>query len=289
VGDADARSVKIRKYGELLLPAGGMINGIITDEGIMTRFFAQVNNEYALGKEPTLLVINNNNIQAKRLEVPPVSEDMALEFIHREYSQYSEDENDNNIYDYTVLGGKGPSGGTQILAVAVARDLLDSYLRSLTSAGFDLKKIDIGLNCQIKLAKFMPQLQHGSIILVLVDERSLSLTLFENGNYVVSNRHRLTHTPDAPEITDEIGGNISSMIQFNKTQKDSAAITAAYIAGVTTAHIDALRFSLTYLGIDIQPLDMSEQIKLHDGAGSEGGVNFDSGNYLLNLGNLVKK
>jgi hypothetical protein len=288
VGDADAKSVTVRGFEELLLPSGGMINGIITDEEMMTRFFAQAVSDYALGREPALLVINNNNIQAKRLEVPPVSEDMILEFIRREYSQHSES-NDGNVYDYTVLDSRGPSGGTEILAVGVARDLLEAYRRTLTGAGFDLKKIDIGLNCQIKLAGFMPQLQQGSVILVLIDSRSLALTLFENGGYVVSNRYRLTHTDGDPELIGEIGGNISSMIQFNKTQKDSAAITAAYIAGAAETLVSSLRFSLTYLGIDIQPLDISDRIRRQDGAAPESGAAFDSGKYLLNLANLLKK
>jgi hypothetical protein len=288
-GEADARSVKIRKYAELLLPAGGMINGIVTDEDIMTRFFAQVNNDYALGKEHTLLVINNNNIQAKSFEAPPVAEDMMIEFIRREYNQYSDDGSENNVYDYTVLSPKGKTGGVQILAVGVARSILDSYRTTLVNAGFDLKLIDIGLNCQIKLAKVLPQLQQGSVILVFIDGRSLALTLFENGNYIVSNRYRLTHTDDEPELIDEIGGNISSMIQFNKTQKDSAAITAAYIAGAVEPQVDALKSSLTYLGIDIQRLDMSGMVRLQADGGADEGTQFDAGRYLLNLGNLLKK
>jgi hypothetical protein len=291
VGDADGKSVKIRKYAELMLPTGGMINGIITDEEAMTRFFAQINNDYALGKEPTLLVINNNNIQAKSFEVPPVSDDMVLEFIRREYSQHSDSDNDNNVFDYTVLAPKGPGGGTQILAVGAAKDLLATYRKTLVSAGLDLKRIDIGLNCQIKLARFLPQLQQGSVILALIDGRSLSLTLFENGMYLVSNRYRLVHEENDPAWAEEIGGNISSMIQFSKTQKDSAAITAAFIAGVNEALTNSLRFALNYLGIDIRGLDMSGHVhaSLHSGAELSSEVPFDAGNYLLNIGNLLKK
>jgi hypothetical protein len=288
-GDADAKAITIRKYAELLLPSGGMINGIITDEDAMTRFFAQAMSDYELEKEPALLVINNNNIQARAMEVPPVSEDMVLEFIRREYNQHSEGENDGNIYDYAVLSPKGADGGVRILAVGVARDLLESYRRVFVNAGFNLKSIDIGLNCQIKIAKFMPQLQDGSVILILVDDRVLTLTLFENGEYVISNRYRLAHTYDDPEITNEIGGNISSMVQFNKTQKDNAAITAAYVSGLNESHVNALRFSLTYLGIDIQGLDMSEQISNHADDASAWATGFDTGKYLLNIGNLLKK
>jgi hypothetical protein len=286
-GDAGAKSVRIRKHAEIVLPDGGMINGIITDEEVMTRFFAQVRSDYGLGKEATMLVINNNNIQAKSLEIPPVPEDMAIEFIRREYSQYSE--NDNSVYDYAVLSPKGAGGGVRILAVGAPRDLIASYRRVLVSAGFDLKRIDIGLNCQIKLARFLPQLQQGSVILALIDGRMLTLTLFENGNYVISNRYRLPRTDDASALTEEIGGNISSMIQFNKTQKDSAAITVAYIAGTDETGIDALRFSMNHLGIDIRPLDMSANVSPAEKSPADAEAAFDTGRYLLNIGNLLKK
>jgi hypothetical protein len=288
-GDANAGTVKILKYAELLLPSGGMINGIITDEDAMTGFFARANSEYGLNKEPSTLVINNNNIHAKAMEVPPVAEDMMLEFIRREYTQHGESEDDANVYDYAVLSPKEADGGVRILAVGVARDLLESYRRVFEGAGVHLKSIDIGLHCQIKLANFMPQLQDGSVILVLVDDRSLTLTLFENGDYVISNRYRLTHTYDDPGITDEIGGNISSMVQFNKTQKNSAAITAAYVAGVNESQVNALRFSLTYLGIDIRRLDMADQISVPSDGALGLAAGFDPGKYLLNIGNLLKK
>jgi Tfp pilus assembly PilM family ATPase len=288
-GDADAKSIKVRKYAEINLPEGGMLGGIITDEEVMTRFFSHVNNDYELGKEPTFLVINNNNIQAKSLEVPPVSEDMILEFVEREYSQHDEGDSEKNVYDYTVLTPNGPSGGAQILAVGAPRDILAPYRRTLVAAGFDLKRIDIALHSQIKLVQFLPQLQEGSIILAIVDRRMLTLTLFENGNYRVSNRHRLVHSDGDAEWADEISSDISQVIQFNKTQKDCAAVTAVYIAGLDEALADTLRASAGgYLGIDIKRLDMSGHISLRKGAGQGECDSFDAGKYIFNIGNLLK-
>jgi Tfp pilus assembly PilM family ATPase len=288
-GDADTKVVKVRGYGKLPLPMGSMINGIITDEDAMTRFLAQTAGEYALGKEQALLVLNNNGIQAKSLEVPHVSDDMILEFIHREYSQHDESTQEQYVYDYTTLSRKGPAGGMQILAVRVARELLDSYRRVFAGAGLDLKRIDIGLNCQIKLAGFTPQLQKGSVILAFIDGRALEVTLFENGRYVVANRYRLTGAEDDSELIQEIGRNISSMLQFIKTQQGSADITAACIAGISEARVNALRFSLTYLGIEIERFDLSQRIKLRTASkDSETSGNFDEEEYFLNLGNLLK-
>jgi hypothetical protein len=288
--DASAKSVRVHNFAELPLPAGGMINGIITNEDIMARFFAHAAEEYGFGKEPAQLVINSN-VQAKSLEVPPVSESMILDFIRREYSQFDEntpnDKLDENVYDYTTLSDTGPSGGMRILAVGVARDFLEVYRRTLTVAGFDLKRIDIGLNCQIKLARVLPQLQQDSVIFAFVDGRALSLTLFNNGNYSVSNRYRMTRDENDPTLSEEIGGSISSMIQFNQTQKDRAPVTAVYIAGVSDYHLGTLISSLAYLSIGIRRLDMSERINVQTGS-AEDAAKFDADRYLLNIGNLLK-
>jgi Tfp pilus assembly PilM family ATPase len=287
-GDADARSVKIHDFAELPLPPGGMINGIITNEDVMAGFFAWAKADYALDKAPASLVVNNNSIQAKAMEIPPVSGDMALEFIRREYGWHGEGGRDDNVYDYAVLSPKGANGGVRILAVGVARELLESYRRVFERAGLNLKHIDVGLSCHIKAARFMPQFREGCVMLVFVDGRTVTLTLFENGDYVISNRYRLIHACDDPAITNEIGGNISSMVQFNKTQKDSAAISAAYVAGVGESHVNVLRSSLTYLGMDIQRFDMAGHISMRTGGAPEGAEGFDPGAYLLNIGDLLK-
>jgi hypothetical protein len=75
------------------------------------------------------------------------------------------------------------------------------------------------------------------------------------------------------------------MIQFNKSQKDNAAVTAAYIAGMDEAGMAALSSSLTYLGIDVGPLDMSGYVSQKTDAETA----FDAGGYLLNIGNLIRR
>ncbi|MDR0817753.1 MAG: hypothetical protein LBN35_03850 [Clostridiales Family XIII bacterium] len=285
-GSADSKGVKITDFGSVDLPQGGMINGIITDAEIMTKYFSEVSFENGLSKDPTWLVINNSTIETKIMDVPPLGEDKILEFVRREFRQYSDEENDA-IYDFTVLNPKAPSGGVTILAVGVSRELLTTYKTALLSAGYDLKGINIGLNCQIRLARLLPQLKTRTVVLGQLDGRTLSLTLFSNGVYRLQNRSRMVHPEDDPEWTDEIGSNISSMIQFNKTQKEHEEITAAYVAGASSENITLLTDGLTQLGIDIKELDMMSNITLSGKA--KGKEPFNAGEYLLNIGNLIGK
>jgi Tfp pilus assembly PilM family ATPase len=277
VGSADGKGIKISDFGSVLLPQGGMINGIITDAEIMTKYFSEVKSENALSKEPTWLIINNSTIETKVMDVPALGEDKILEFVRREFRQYSDEENDA-VYDFNVLNPKAASGGVTILAVGVSKEFLTTYKTALVSAGYDLKGINIGLNCQIKLAGFMPQLKTRTVVLVQLDGRTLSLTLLTNGLYRLQNRSRMVHPENDPEWTDEVASNISTMMQFNKTQKDNEEIAAAYVAGVTPQGMSLLTSGLTNLGIDIKELDLMGSISLTGKAQSKGP--FNAGEYL---------
>lgn len=286
VGSADANSVRVDNYAMFTLPEGAMINGIITDEEAMIRFLSEVGANMSLFKHEAILVIDNNSIRSKVMEMPSVPEAKMLEFISRELGVLTEGES-NDVFDYTVLGGKTEGGGSRILAVAVDRGLLNAYRNTLTSAGFNLKSINIGVNAAYKIARVSPSLMSGAAILAIIDERNLTLMLFEGGEYKITNKYRILGADDTPEWRQEIGNNISSVIQFQKGQRPTEEISAAYFAGLSPAQTAALNEPLEFLGIQIGILDLAARVKISEKAASEdGGLN--PGKYLLNLGVMLK-
>jgi hypothetical protein len=288
VGDADSRNIKIQDYGEIPLPEGGMINGIITDENIVTNFFLGAGRDFGLFKSPVWLVIDNNNILTRNMEVPPVAEAKVLDFVRAELDQRG-NEAASDVYDFTVLNPKTRSGGVSILAVGVGRPLLESYQRVLEGAGFDLHGINIGVNCLIKLSRFLPVIHHAACILAIVDGRMLSLTLFSGGEYRISNKYRLVNPEGTAEWHTEIGNNLSSMIQFNKGLRTGHDISAAYVAGPAEDAIKDMGERDSYLGIDIRPLQLQLEDSLSLSGAAQQRGDFQAANYLLNIGNLLKK
>lgn len=286
VGEADNRLFRIRDYGEVPLPSGGMINGIITDEATICQFLRDLGVSRGLVKGSTWLVIDSSNIQARRLDVPAQPDARILEFIRQEFGQYSDAATDN-IYDFTVLDPKASSGGVTILAVSVSRTMIETYRRVFMQAGYDFKGINIGINCQVKLAGLLPELKKTTFALALLDGRSLSLTLFENGAYRITNKYRLMQTENTQEWLHEIGGHFSSMIQFNTGQRLGTEIAAIYFAGFSDEQTAALRASLTYLDVAMHPFDISAHLRLSGQAASSKEA-FDAGKYLLNIGNMIK-
>jgi hypothetical protein len=278
-GEADGKTITVKKFAEAPLPGNGMINGIITDTDVMTTFFAQAAEAYDLRKNPTYVVLDTNNIQAKTMEVPPVSEAKILEFIRHELADQSGAS--ELVTDYAVLDPKASSGGVSVLAVAVNRETLESYRTALVGAGIDIRGINIATNCLIKIARLLPALADQTFLLVQSEGRFSQVALFSGGKYIVGNKNRLLHDPGTAEWMGEIGAGISSMIQFNKGAH-GPDIQAAYIEGVNPALMPVLGDSLSYLDIGIRTLDFSGVVVSEDPA-------FYPGSFLLNLGNLLKK
>lgn len=288
MGSAENKSIKVDNYAVALIPEGAMINGIITDEDAMINLLTDLNDQYELDKDDTLLVIESNSILTKTMDVPPVSEHQVLEFVAREFSQYGEEEGEaEKIYDYTVIDPQAESGGATILAVGVSKGLIESYQRVFVSAGYNLKGINIGINAQIKIASFIPQLQTGTYVLAQIDGKNLAFTLFNEGEYSLTNKYRLMNMAGTPEWFSEIGDNMSSMIQFNKGQRDTNDITAAYFVGISATEVDALSSNLQYLNIEMSELKFDGHVVYSDVVTGKGG--FSAGNFLYNIGNLLKK
>jgi len=286
VGSADANSVKVDDFAMFSLPEGAMINGIITDEDAMIRFLTGIGSTMELFKHEAILVIDNNSIRSKAMDMPPVPEVKLLEFIARDLGAFTDGET-NDVFDYTVLNAKLPEGGSRVLAVAVDRDLLQTYRNTFTSAGYNLKNINIGVNAANKLARVSPHLMAGACILAIVDERNLTLMLFEGGAYKITNKYRLLNPDDSPEWRQEIGNNISSVIQFHKGQRPAEEISAAFVAGLSPAQTSALSEPLAFLGIQIGMLDLVSRVKISNKASAkDGGLN--PGKYLFNLGVMLK-
>lgn len=288
MGESDAKSINLDNYAMANIPEGAMINGIITDEEAMTNALAALASEYALDKDDSYLVIDSSSIMVKTMDVPAVSEHQIIEFIEREFSQYGEEESDaEKLYDYSVLNAHAESGGATILAVAVSKGLIESYRTVFVSAGIDLKGINIGTNAMIKLARFVPQLQTGTYVLAIVDGKNLTLTLFHEGEYGLTNKYRLLNMIGTPEWQNEIGDNLSSMLQFNKGQKDKRDIESIHFTGILPEEIESLKNTLAYLNISIDGLNVAGSVIQSDTISAKGG--FNTGGFLYNIGNLLKK
>ena len=288
-GSPGSKSVEIKRFAEAPLPEGGMINGIITSEEIMIDFLRKVGEKMDLRSADLTLVIDNNSIRSKVMNVPPVNEATILDFVKREIGVVASGTVTDDIFDYSVLNNVAGPDGAKILAVSVSKTLLTSYKTVVEQAGYKLKNIDIGINSMIKVAKLVRQLE-GTSILAMIDGKSLMLSLFEKGEFSLTNRYRLMNAEGTQEWNNEIGGHLSSVIQFQKGQRSDSEVDSVFFAGITAMQVEGLNSSLGYLGIKMEALDLTGVAKYKQPQiTSEDAPEFVGSKYILNIGSLLRK
>jgi type IV pilus assembly protein PilM len=267
------------------LPEQSMINGLITNKDAMARFFQAISQQYGPYKQDVTLVLESSNIRTKIMTLPQVKESKLREFVRRDFGEISEGGED--VFDFTVLG-TGEEGGVEVLGIAAGKLLLQNYIDVLQTAGFKLKRIDVGSNALRKLASFIPQLKSNNSVLVHIDDMSLAITLFRQGNYRISQRYRLINPLGTEERQREVSSNISSMVQFQKSQHRDISIDAIYVLGVEHQDMSSFIEATRFLEIPVEELSLDSQIKLTSKASFEQ-EHFVSSKFLYNLGAMIRK
>lgn len=284
-GAQSGNKLRVSSFEAYPVPEGVIINGVITDEEAMVALLKEMKQSNVLPQKPISLVVDSSNIMMRTLNAPLLSPKEISRFVFNELSMYQEEETDM-LYDYTVLEPRLPSGGASVLGVAASRQLIDSYQRLFRAAGFTLKSINLGINCQIKLARFLKLLKDEAYILAQVDGNNLVLSLYDGENFLLANRYRLLFGFGTDGWYGEFGDHLSSMIQFNKGQKSNREISTVFADGLSEEGLASLASMLLGFGIRISPLPQ-DRVELVGKAAQQGG--FQIGKYQYNIGNLLKK
>lgn len=286
IGSVSGQKATVDEFRELALPEQSMINGIITNEDAMLRFFDGVTQEFGPYRQDVALVIESNNIRTRLMTLPAVKEARLSLFVKQEFGEISEETDD--IFDFTVLGPDRKRGGLEVLGIAAGKVLLRNYINVLERAGLKLKRIDVGTNVLTKLARFVPQLGSSNSILVHDDDGSLTISLFEQGAYRISQRYRLLNAQGTPERFREIASNISSMVQFQTSQRRDINIEAIHVLSENPEQLPQLAEATQFLEIPLVALDLDAQLRLTGKASFDQRL-FSASKYLYNIGTLVRR
>jgi len=287
VGSGEKGSIRIDDYAAFPLPEGAMKNGVIINEEAMAHCLSEAGKRLEAFKHDALLVIDANSIRSKVMDIPIVPEAKILEFIAHEIGVFSDDDS-GEVFDYTVLNGRLPEGGARVFAAAVDKKVIHTFRKTVTTAGFKLKAIDIGANALIKISRLLPQLSTGARILAVIDDRNMTLALFEDGEYEITNKYRLVHPDDTAKWREEIGQNISSLIQFHKGLRSDEEISAVFIAGISPSRAATLAEPLSFLGVETGMLYLAPYLRLTGKAAKKDEGFYPSQN-LIGLGALLRK
>jgi type IV pilus assembly protein PilM len=144
-GTLDGRpSVTVHGVGEVELPAGAVVNGVVSDSGGVTRALKQLWESNKFECRSVILGISNQQIVVRDITLPNLSPDqlaMTLPFQAREIVPIPLDQ---ALLDFAQLGEPNPGSETVSgLLVAAPRAPIISAVQAVERAGLRVARVDL--------------------------------------------------------------------------------------------------------------------------------------------------
>lgn len=235
LGSHAKNRLQVQSVCEEPLEEGCILNGIIMNAFSLQNTITQMWQKYNLPAKGVHLVVNGSSVTVKPMKIPQTAPKNVPGLIRTEFR---DTENIQNlIVDYSVTNLKNPDGTCSILAVLSTKEFIMSYVNLFKEAKIDLEVIDLVQNCLIKLMKRFKSLQGKTYAVFILDKNMLMQCLFSNDNFVMTRRSRILAEPEDPGFEREIGQNINSIIQFNKSEQTGSDITEFYLCGFPDAAV----------------------------------------------------
>lgn len=227
--------LQVQSVCEEPLEEGCILNGIIMNAFSLQNTITQMWQKYNLPAKGVHLVVNGSSVTVKPMKIPQTAPKNVPGLIRTEFRDMENIQ--NLIVDYSVTNLKNPDGTCSILAVLSTKEFIMSYVNLFKEAKIDLEVIDLVQNCLIKLMKRFKSLQGKTYAVFILDKNMLMQCLFSNDNFVMTRRSRILAEPEDPGFEREIGQNINSIIQFNKSEQTGSDITEFYLSGFPDAAV----------------------------------------------------
>ncbi|AWW27150.1 hypothetical protein ACIZ62_01145 [Acetobacterium carbinolicum] len=223
----------------ILLPVetGALINGVITNEEAVRESIVAARKENPKLFKNMKLVIDSSLIATKTVAVPKLKPKELAALAAAEFDD-SAGNYDDLVVDYAHIPGVT---GNNIFGCGVEKRVLESYITLFASLKIQIKSIDVGLNTLIQYVSATKDYKGMTFALNILDGKNLVSLLFENGIYIFSNRSRLLAERGTDAFADELFGKLSSLIQFNKSQKSEHTLNMSLYAGLDEYELSGLR------------------------------------------------
>lgn len=278
-GGETGRKLTIRSYAETPLPAGSVLNGTITDEGQFVAALSRLS-ETAGRLKNVRLLLNSSQIYVKRTVLPKLPKKKLMELVAGEFADLDHDADDELVYDCMVLGENGAGQGNTMFACAAKRSLIASYAELFAAQKIGVSCIDATQSAMIKLVRLLMPADETFVVLSF-DGNMLDATLFIQNQFRFNNRTRLIAERGTAECTGEISRMVSSIIQFNSSERSGQSIGHVYVLGAHGNEQAMLQSLTTAYDIPAETLaDPGGRIVAPDAA-------FPLSEYALAAGNLM--
>lgn len=282
VSNSKKQYVDVKSCMFISLPDKAIVNGIITNEIAVKEALEKLWGKYDISKKDVYLVIDSGTILNKKVKVPVLPVKTIQSLVQEEFKDV--EGFSNFLFDYTVIED-GKNGEPQVLCNAVGKELIASYKRVFESVGISLKSIDTSISCELKVYRNNAEMSGKDCIVTVLDKNNMTSILHLNGSYSFSSRSRLLDERGTEQSQIEIARNISSLIQFARSESSRRNITNIYVCGIMQEEENLCEELSKIIGADVATIPASPEITYQ---GNKQTAQFLLSDYLYAVGNLIR-
>ena len=222
------KTVTVQNVWQEEAPEGSIINGIITDEDIFLTWIRDFFAKNKLPKKEISLVVNSSQFNHKVLEFPGIQDAEIKKMIPREFAEHR---TDSTLFTYYILEKDKDSKMQHVLATAVEKELLLTYVNFFKQADIEISSIDSEINALVRLFSNSPEIKDKTCLIQILDGREVISMLFVKGRYYYSQKNRLLSQDLMEELPKELLSIRDKLFQFVTSQQIKEPIQAIYLCG----------------------------------------------------------
>ncbi len=270
-------SVKVAELSE-----GSVINGVVTDRTAVSQALIELSRQASPRIKRAALILDSSLVYSRQAVIPLTSKKRTDIIVANEFSEH-ELRDKELVFDYSFIGRQEGEKSISVLCYAVEKSFVGSFIELFKEAGIGLSSIDISTNCIVKYMRMMRVLNEKSYIVSVVDKNAISLYLFTGNVYYYSVKGRLLSEKGTLDFYQEISSQISSIIQFNKSQRNGFEISDVFLCGLESSYAAECAAFISDLGINTAPVFIFNNIIER----KKGSSSVSASDYLYNIGGLI--
>jgi len=142
--DEDKRGLFLQQYGQSILPAGAIVDGVISDPNPIIDTLRKLKATHKLRNTKAAISVSGHQVIIKKITVPKMSQGELETNIKWEAEQYIPFDIEEVELDFHVVSDSASQKGhMDVILVAVKKDYLEDYTSIITEVGFEPMVCDV--------------------------------------------------------------------------------------------------------------------------------------------------
>lgn len=230
-GSKRPRGLCIESIEHIPLQEGSIINGIILEKENIIKALKPFKNQL----KGANLILDSSNITIKKIEIPKAAKKNINNIMKHEMTILEAQE--ELVIGHSI---KETDNMLSVLGAAAPKSLVESYIELFKAIEVRLSAVNVATEAFVELVTSQKP-NSGSRVFNIISGRNMTSIILQGSSYSFANRSRLLEIPNTSQRTTEIYSKLSTMIQFNKSQKSQNKLETSMYIGLQEEEIASLQ------------------------------------------------